>query len=479
MVVIHRDTDTIAAVATPSGPGGIGIIRISGSDSLPILKAIFRPSNPNCSFKSHMLYHGFITDPDTGQEIDEALCVYMKAPKTYTRQDVVEIQCHSGPAVMGLILELCLARGARLALPGEFTKRAFLSGRIDLTQAEALNDLVNAQSSCLSLMSVKGLKGGLAERIETIRQGLVYCLSALEVAIDYPEEDSEIVGESRIMERLQKDVIGPVESLIRAYEIAAIHRSGVKVLLVGRPNAGKSSLLNALACEERAIVTEIPGTTRDIVEQQVEMDGIVVTLMDTAGIRQSPDPIEAMGIDKIARRAAETDIFLWLIDPVQGTGREEEEVARLLASHGQGKIIVVINKMDMVKPVQEEVIKESIMQELARMEGLKLDKEIPVCTISAKTGLGLQELAATISDTVLRDKRLRETDVAPNIRQKQVLQRVGSCLERGMEGLKTGLSPDVVALDLRQALDLLGEITGETATEDILDQIFSRFCLGK
>lgn len=475
----HRDTDTIAAVATPSGPGGIGIIRISGSDSLYILKSLFRPSNPKCTYKSHMLYHGFIVNPESGQEVDEALCVYMKAPKTYTRQDVVEIQCHSGPAVMSQILELCLKAGARLALPGEFTKRAFLSGRIDLTQAEALNDLVCAQSSGLTLMSIKGLKGALAKRIEAIRKGLVYCLSALEVAIDYPEEDSEILSENHIIERLETDVIGPVVDLIKAYDVGAIYRYGAKVLLVGRPNAGKSSLLNALLCEERVIVTEIPGTTRDIVEQQIEIDGTLVTLMDTAGIRQSPDPIEAMGIDKIVKVAAVADVFLWLIDPIQGVGVEEEEVARLIASFGSKKIIVVVNKIDKVKYTEMGEVEELIRQRLAQLKGLDIDNKVPICLVSAKTGEGLQELTATISNALLQDGRIKEIDVAPNIRQKQVLQHMSCCLERAMGGFKRALPLDVIALDLRQALNLLGEITGETATEDILDQIFSSFCLGK
>ena len=477
---LSKENDTIAAMATPPGPGGIGIIRISGSHSLSILKRIFKPANPKCNFESHVLYYGFITDPESGEEIDETLCVYMKAPKTYTREDVVEIQCHSGVAVMNKILDLCLKMGARLAMPGEFTKRAFLNGRIDLTQAEAINELVTAQASGHRRMSMKGLKGDLAQRLEAIREGLLFCLSALEVAIDYPEEDSEIVEETDIRGRLQKEVLIPVTELLNAYEVGAIHRFGAKVLLVGRPNAGKSSLLNVLACQERAIVTEIPGTTRDIVEQCVEIGGVAVTLMDTAGIRQSPDPIEAMGIDKIGKEAAGADLFLWLLDPMQGIGPEEQEVASLIASYAHKGLILVINKIDKLESDKKKYIESQVLHSLKPiLEAHGLDSSIPVCSISAKTGEGLSNLTEQITAILFKGNRLGEVDVAPNMRQKQVLQQIKECVERAFGALEMGLSPDVVAIDMRQALDLLGEITGETVTEDILDQIFSSFCLGK
>ncbi|NPA94959.1 MAG: tRNA uridine-5-carboxymethylaminomethyl(34) synthesis GTPase MnmE [Thermodesulfobacteria bacterium] len=476
-MMLQKDGDTIAAVATPPGPGGIGIIRLSGSKSLEILKKIFRPVKRNCPFKSHVLYYGFIRDPKTGQDVDEALCVYMKAPRTYTREDVVEIQCHSGPAVISQILELCIEEGARLAEPGEFTKRAFLNGRIDLTQAEALNELVKAQASGLSRISLKGLKGALARRINTIKEALVHCLSALEVAIDYPEEDGEILHQEQVITRLSSDVIGPIGELIRSYELGAIYRFGARVLLVGRPNAGKSSIFNALSCEERAIVTEVPGTTRDIIEKQLALRDIPVVLLDTAGIRHSPDPIEAMGIDKVREVADSADLFLWVIDPVQGLGAEEEEVLRLLSAYDTKKCLIVINKLDMLEEAERDLVIESLLQRLRAM--LPGEDEPHVCLVSARTGQGMEELTQAIYDILTSREDSSEIDVAPNLRQKEILQRAHEALVRAREGLQMGLSPEIVAIDLRQALDFLGEITGETVTEDILDHIFSSFCLGK
>ena len=474
---LSHDSDTIVAIATPLGPGGIGIVRMSGDKSLEILRSIFRPSNPKCSFRSHVLYHGFVFDPETNEEIDEALCVYMKSPKTYTREDVTEIQCHSGPAILNQILDLCLRQGARLASPGEFTKRAYLAGRIDLAQAEAVDELVKAQATGLSRMSLKGLKGALSQQVSSIKEELIYCISALEVAIDYPEEEGEILEEEDIRTRLESRVIGPVSRLIKAHEISAIHRFGAKVLLVGRPNAGKSSLLNALSCEERAIVTEVPGTTRDIIEKQIEISSIPVILMDTAGIRHSPDPIEAMGIDKIRQVAETADLFLWLVDPVQGLGPEEKEVAALTGENHKAPVVVVINKMDLIEPSRREGLKCELFSRVKDL--LPQDREVEVCPLSARTGEGLPELARTISRLLVKNKEAQDVDIAPNIRHKEVFGKVLDSLLRAKKALYEGLSPEIVAIDMRQALEHLGEITGETVTEDILDRIFSSFCLGK
>ncbi len=479
MHLFDREQDTITAIATPVGRGGIGIVRLSGNKSLAILRSIFRPSNPLCTYKSHMLFHGFIFDPETGTEIDEALCVYMKGPKTYTREDVVELQCHSGPAVLGQILDLCLRHGARLAEPGEFTKRAFLSGRIKLSQAEALKDVVDAQASGMSLMSLKGLKGDLAERFSAIRDGLLHCISALEVAIDYPEDESEILDQEDVKKVLEEQVIRPVSRLISAYENTMVFRSGARVILVGRPNAGKSSLLNALCGEERAIVTEVPGTTRDVIEKNIELQGIPITLTDTAGIRHSPDPIEAMGMERIRNIAHEADIFLWLLDPTQSIGKEEEEVANLLAEFGDKKVILVVNKMDTLEEEKSKDISERLIKDISEMMGRDDTKTLVSCLISAKTGQGLKQLCKRIVKSLLGDTRVKDVDVAPNLRQKEVLKKVLDYAIGAKRALGKGLSPEIVAIDLRQAIDELGKVTGETVTEDILDKIFSQFCLGK
>ncbi len=479
MHLFDKEQDTIAAIATPVGRGGIGIVRLSGNKSLAILRSIFRPSNPHCSYKSHTLFHGFIFDPETGTEIDEALCVYMKAPKTYTREDVVELQCHSGPAVLRQILDLCLRCGARLAEPGEFTKRAFLSGRIHLSQAEALKDVVDAQASGMSLMSVKGLKGDLEDRFSAVRDGLLHCISALEVAIDYPEDEGEILDQEDVKKVLEEQVIGPVSRLISSFENTQVFRTGARVILVGRPNAGKSSLLNALCGEERAIVTEVPGTTRDVIEKNIELQGIPIILTDTAGIRHSPDPIEAMGMERIRKLAHEADMFLWLLDPTQGTGREEREVANLLLAFGDKKVILVINKMDTLDEKIRKNISERLIKGLSGMMKVSDLKTLDPCLISAKTGQGLQQLCERIVKGLLGDRKAKDVDVAPNLRQKEVLKKVLDHARSAKRALGKGLSPEIVAIDLRQALDELGKVTGETVTEDILDRIFSQFCLGK
>ncbi len=476
---LFRDTDTIVAIATPLGPGGIGIVRMSGPASLAILKSVFRPANPNCAFKSHILYYGFIHDPQkVNSSIDEALCVYMKAPRTYTREDVVELQCHSGPAVLNRILQVCQGQGARLAGPGEFTLRAFINGRIDLSQAEAVDDLIRAQAEGLRRMSLKGLEGGLSRRIASIREALLSCISALEVAIDYPEEDNEILKQEQVLERIEAQVIAPVMDLINAYELSAVQRFGARVLLVGRPNAGKSSLLNALSCEERAIVTEVPGTTRDIIEKQIEIDSVPVILMDTAGIRDCPDPIEAMGIDKIRQTADSADMFLWLLDPVQGIGQEEAEVARLIGGSSEKPVALVINKVDKIEPARRQAVERELS--LAAAGLLSARKGMRTCLVSAKTGQGLGRLGTAIAELLINDRRrMHEIDIAPNLRQKEVLKEVLSRVIAARKGLVGGLSVEIVAIDLRQALEYLGQITGETATEDILNRIFSSFCLGK
>ncbi len=472
---LDREFDTICAIATPLGQGGIGIVRMSGPESLAILRRIFRPARKNCPFSSHKLYYGTIFNPETCKDVDEVLCVYMKAPKTYTREDIVEIQCHSGPAVISLILSMVMSQGARLAGPGEFTKRAFLNGRISLDQAEAILDIIGAEGSGLAQLGMAGLKGELREIIGSIKEELAYCLSAMEVAIDYPEEDSEIIREEDIAIRLKGKVILPVKALVEAYEKTRIQRFGVNVILIGRPNAGKSSLLNALCLEERAIVTDIPGTTRDVVERRIEINGIPVILMDTAGIRKAPDVIEAIGIRKIHEVARKAMVFVWLLDISEGIGQEDRAVLDFLREYPDTRIILAFNKVDKVKNA------ESLAREL--LSGLREDdpafRKVPYCLVSAKRHIGLNRLTGLIFEIVTGESGTETARCAPNLRQKQVLERCMHCLSTALENIFQGISPDIIALDLRKGLDLLGEITGETATEDILDRIFSSFCLGK
>ncbi len=470
-----REDQTIAAISTPQGPGGIGIVRMSGPLSLDILGKIFRPTASSRPMKSHRLYHGHIYSPDSGHTVDEVLAVYMKAPKTYTREDVVEIQCHAGHAVLTQILDLCIRYGARLAEPGEFTRRAFLNGRIDLVQAEAVGDLSRAEASGLGLISAGAVEGRLSKRIETVRQELAGCLAALEVAIDYPEEDAEIIDQARLDHLLAHQVIKPLKSLIEAFSRTRIHRFGATVIIAGKPNVGKSSLLNVLSCQDRAIVTDIPGTTRDVIEARIEIDGASVTLLDTAGVRDEPDPIEAMGIEKIRSLAPSCQLFLWLLDissPVQDSDRA---VLEMLQTYEKIPVIVVFNKADKLEGQAEEValtLYESIGKIHSGME------DAPYCIISAKRQMGISQLLELIRQRLLGPSG-RLPEVAPNVRQKEIIEKTLQLVEQARAGIRAGISPELSALDIRQALDYLGEITGETATEDILEQIFSRFCLGK
>ena len=470
-----REEDTIAAISTPAGPGGIGIIRMSGPLSLSIIRQIFRPSDPSCPLSSRRLYHGFISSPVTGRELDEVLCVYMKAPGTYTREDIVEIQCHAGHAVLGQILALCTDMGARLAEPGEFTRRAFLNGRIDLAQAEAVMDLTCAEAPGLSNIGMGAVRGELSSRIETIREGLVSCLSALEVAIDYPEEDEEILDQARLNKILKEKVIKPLKALTEAFERTKIHRFGARVILAGRPNAGKSSLLNALSCEDKAIVTKIPGTTRDVVEARIETGGACVTLLDTAGVRNQPDPIEAMGIQKIRNVAPSSQLFLWLLDITENFGDSDAAVLEMLETFETIPVIIVFNKIDKIK-AEPGTLSQGLLEKIKALNP-KL-AESPCCHVSAKKQTGIETLQDRMRQMLL-GKESRLPAIAPNLRQKEILEKTLNLSEQGLKAFRQDLSPEIPAVDIRQALNYLGEITGETATEDILEQIFSRFCLGK
>ncbi len=470
-----REDQTIAAISTPLGPGGIGIVRMSGPKSLPILEKLFRPSASSWTPISHKLCHGHIVSPEANCIVDEVLAVYMKAPRTYTREDVVEIQCHAGYAVLNQILDLCIKFGARPAEPGEFTRRAFLNGRIDLVQAEAVADLSRAEALGLSRISAGAVTGRLSERIESVRQELAGCLAALEVAIDYPEEDAEIMDQARLNEILEEKIIRPLKALLDAFERTRIHRSGAAVMIAGRPNVGKSSLLNTLSCRDKAIVTDIPGTTRDIIEARIEIGGVCVTLLDTAGVRSEPDPIEAMGIEKIRELAPSCQLFLWLIDVSSPLRNSDRAVLNMLESHRQMPVIVVFNKIDKITEKEADTISK-LRHDLAKISPASLDW--PYCLISAKQQTGISRLLELIRQNLLgKEETLPE--VAPNTRQKEIMEKCLHLAEQALDALKAGLSPEIPALDIRQALDYLGEITGETATEDILEQIFSRFCLGK
>lgn len=461
---MYRHGDTIAAIATPVGAGGIGIIKISGPRAEDVVRNIFRPRNPIVYFQSHYLYYGHIVDPANGEVIDEVLLSLMRRPHTYTREDVAEINCHSGYIILQRILSVVLGCGARLAEPGEFTKRAFLNGRIDLTQAEAVMESIAARTRHGLKLATGQLRGGLAERVNTIKNGLLDALAVLEVAIDFSEEDVEIVEAEKLASRLEGGAVKPIQALLTSYEQGRVYREGVRVAIMGRPNVGKSSLLNALLEEERAIVTAIPGTTRDIIEELLNMQGIPVKIIDTAGLREARDEIEGIGIKLTRKRIAEADLLLFVIDGSVELSPEDYEIYKDI----QGRaFVVVVNKMDM---------------------GIKLDRERlyeyfaprDLVVISALQGTNLEKLKEAVFGAVVGGAAdIPDTAIIPNARQYALLAQALPLLCQARENLIKGVTPDIVAIDIQEALECLGEITGQTTPEDVLDRIFSQFCIGK
>ncbi|MEW6595388.1 MAG: tRNA uridine-5-carboxymethylaminomethyl(34) synthesis GTPase MnmE [Thermodesulfobacteriota bacterium] len=456
---------TIAAIATPPGPGGIGVIRVSGPAALPVLQALFHRRHSATTYRSHRLYYGRVVAPRSGAILDEALAVYMRAPHTYTREDVVELQCHGSFLVLQEILASILAEpGVRLAQPGEFTKRAFLNGRIDLTQAEAVIDLLQAKSCAGARMAADQMEGGLHRAVATIRDSLLGVRAIMEVAIDFPDEEVEIIAPAELRQRLIAGVREPLAALVARAASGRLFREGIAAVILGRPNVGKSSLLNSLLREERAIVTAVPGTTRDTIEEYLVIKGMPVRIADTAGIRESREMVEELGIRRSRQKAADADLVLLVVDATAGVTEEDRE---LLASVGDKAMVLVINKCDIAPP---EVV-AAVRSEVAG---------IPGAAISARTGAGIGELEKVIFTTVAGTGRWEPGHASvPNVRHEAALKLAIAATDRIVEGLGRALSPELIAVELQTALDHLGEVIGETTSEEMLDLIFSRFCIGK
>ncbi len=456
--------DTIAAISTPVGKAGIGIIRISGPISLSIAKNIFKPNKDIKDFESHRLYLGSIIDPKTGNIVDEVLLSCMKAPHSYTREDVVEINSHSGYMVLSKILEIVLSQGARLAKPGEFTLRAFLNGRIDLTQAEAIVDLINAQSEKGLYIATKQLKGSLKEKINQLKERLSDLLAHIEASIDFPEEDETLISEDEIQAQL-KDYISQIEHIISLHRQKKMWIDGINTILLGRVNVGKSSLLNRLLDEERAIVSPIPGTTRDVIESSVIINGLPLKLIDTAGMREVSDEIEKIGISFTTKRLKEADLVLVVLDQSRPLNEEDFNIIEMC----KGKMgIIVLNKIDLPSQIDK-----------FSMERL-ISYKMPIVRISALTGEGIEELKKSIFDLAIKGEAdTLESNIAPNMRHREALKSSLSSLKNALSLIKESGTIDLIAFEIRSALDCLGQITGEVTTEDILEKIFSQFCLGK
>lgn len=472
MTVRPATNDTIAAIATPPGVGGIGIIRISGSESSAILRRLFVPHRkkkglPGDSFQSHKLCYGTVTSRD-GTVLDEVMAVFMRAPNTYTREDVVEVQSHGSYLVLQAVLAEILAVGARAAEPGEFTKRAFLAGRIDLTRAEAVIDLLRAQTMEGVQLAVGQLQGGLYERISDIRDALVELLATVELALDFPDDDVEILVRDRLLEQLREQVEQPLKRLLALADRGRVIREGINAVIAGRPNVGKSSLLNQLLQEERALVTEIPGTTRDTIEELISVRGIPVHLVDTAGIRDHEDVVEELGIERARQKLRQADLVLFVVDASQ---KLTELDRRLYNSLGDQKKIIVLNKLDIADKEQVEQLSRSF-SDLHAVQQVRT---------AARAGMGTENLLDAIYQAILStDEDIQEqVSCAPNLRHKMILDKTLSACLQLKRTLQSGEPADLLAVDLQAALDHLADIVGLTTPDDVLDVLFSRFCLGK
>ena len=463
----HNAADTIAAISTPLGEAGIGIVRLSGSAAEAIARRLFRPHRPRPTWQSHRLYLGHIVDPQ-GEIIDEVMVTFMRAPYTYTREDVVEINCHSGYGVLRRILDLALAAGARLARPGEFTLRAFLSGRLDLTQAEAVLEVIRARTETHLQVAAAHLQGGLGRRLTRVRQDLLDLLARVEAALDFPEEAGELPPAS-VQEGLDLP-LRSIQALADSYEAGRLLREGLLVVIAGRPNVGKSSLLNRLLNMERAIVTEIPGTTRDLVEESITLGGVVVRFSDTAGLRPAQDRVEELGIARTRERLGQADLVLYLVD-VSAPAAPEDGVA--LAELAGRRGLVVINKIDLAQCFSDP--------ELTQYTAWPLTK------ISAKTGQGIEALREEIVTQALGGGLKVKGEVITQARHHEHLRQCLGYLGQAHDLLATyeayeAYEPppwELVALELGSAIRELGEVTGEEVGEAILDRIFGQFCLGK
>ncbi len=449
--------DTIAAVSTSLAHGAIGIVRLSGKDSIKITDKFFSSPKKKSLKKtpSHRIIYGYIINSKK-EIIDEVLVSVMKAPHTYTREDVVEINCHGGPVPLKKILELLLTAGARLAEPGEFTQRAFVNGRIDLARAEAVLDIINALTDQSREAAVEQLSGKLSDKINILRTKLIGLTALVEAHIDFPEEDLGPMSLSEIGKKAQ-DIQKSLKNMIENSQYGVILRQGLKAAIIGRPNVGKSSLLNALLKQDRAIVTEIPGTTRDVIEEHLNIHGFPVKIMDTAGIREVKDIAEKEGVRRSLKAMTEADLVLVILDGSEGLHKTDMELIR----KSDPKVtILVINKTDLPQKIKFKKENRTIVN------------------ISALKEQGLDKLRETIAETALNGKPLGSADLVTNVRHVHALQKALKSMNAFTKGFKK-LSPEFMAVELRDALDAIGEILGFTATEEILDKIFSDFCIGK
>jgi tRNA modification GTPase len=474
------DNSTIAAIATPGGRGGIGIIKLSGPRAISIATTLFSPieskfkttdgkapykkENTRSGFQSHRFYLGHIVDPANRRVVDEVLLCVMKAPRSYTREDVVEINAHGGRVAVNAILELVLRQGGRIAEPGEFTKRAFLNGRIDLTQAEAVIDVINARTEKSLKAAAAQIKGQLKKNVAQIREFMTGLLVRVEAGIDFPEDVEEILDPKSAIEEIEARAIRPLKRLVRHYIEGNTLREGLKVAVVGRPNVGKSSLLNRLLQSDRAIVTPLPGTTRDTIEETLNINGFPIVLADTAGLHDTNDPIETLGIEKTMENIAGADLVIFMVEANRLLTSEDHKIYSKIKSK---PVIIALNKSDLLNGKRAVMLPDS----------WKIKDSVE---ISAVYDRGLEQLKEKMILTGFGPNPIDiETAIVPNLRQKQHLDDCLSASENVVRELEKGVPMELIAIHLQEAIDFLGQVLGTHVKVDVLDQIFSRFCIGK
>lgn len=456
-------TDTIAAIATAMSNSGIGIVRISGDEALDVADRIFRPkkgSRKVSDMETHTIHYGYVTDGD--EVIDEVMLLIMKAPRSYTCEDTIEIDCHGGVLVMKKILETVLKYGARPAEPGEFTKRAFLNGRIDLSQAESVIDVINAQNELALKSSVSQLQGAVLEKIKAIRAVVLHELAFIESALDDPEHVS-LEGYPEQLHEIMSDAHSKVKKLLDSSDNGKMLKEGINTAIVGKPNAGKSSLLNILVGEERAIVTEIAGTTRDILQEQIQIGGIGLNVIDTAGIRDTEDIVEKIGVNKSREYIEKADLIIYVVDSSTELDENDQEIIEAIRNK---KAIVLLNKSDLDAKTDASVLQTQLNK--------------PILSISAKNNTGIHELETLIEEMFFSGKLSFNDEVyITNIRQKNALAEAQDSLKMVLQSIADGMPEDFFTIDMMNAYEALGTIIGESVGEDLVNEIFSKFCMGK
>lgn len=463
--MITRGFDTIAAISSAPGEGAIGIVRLSGDDALAIADKVYKLGQKKLSTQdSHTIHYGHIVDPKDGQEIDEVMVSIMREPKTFTREDIVEINTHGGIVATNRVLELVLREGATLAEPGEFTKRAFINGRIDLTQAEAVMDLIRAKTDRSMDLAVKQLDGKLSNLIENLRQDILNTLAQVEVNIDYPEYDDVEEMTLKLLGEKTTIIKDRIDGLLSTAKQGKILRDGISTAIVGRPNVGKSSLLNALLREEKAIVTDIEGTTRDTVEEYINIRGVPLKLVDTAGIRDTEDVVERIGVERSKKALMEAELVLLLLNQSEALTAGDRELLALTQDH---KRIIIMNKIDL----PNQLLKESLLEWV---------EEDEIIATSMMTQEGIDALEEKIADYFFSGQSgEKDATYVSNARHIDLLQKASQSLDEVKNGIDMGMPVDLIQIDFTRAWEILGEIIGENAPDELLTQLFSQFCLGK